>query len=94
MNNILNNFGGSPGLALVAGAIILLVGIIIVFTVRRKETFVPEFLDQGNVKQTAKTSTSSYAQETNHFKLTPPIPEPIEGVQTPFRVNMFNSYAV
>lgn len=61
---------------------------------RKKETFVPEFLDQGNVIQTAKTSTSSYAQETNHFKLTPPIPEPIDGVQTPFRVNMFNSYMV
>lgn len=61
---------------------------------RKKETFVPEFLDQGNVRQTAKTSTSSYAQETNHFKLTPPIPEPIDGVQTPFRVNMFNSYMV
>lgn len=57
-----------------------------------KEHFVPEFLDQGNVKQTVKTSSSSYAQETNHFKLTPPTPEPISGTQTPFRVNMFTAY--
>jgi flagellar basal body-associated protein FliL len=57
-----------------------------------KEHFVPEFLDQGNVKQTMKTSSSSYAQETNHFKLTPPVPEPISGSQTPFRVNMFTAY--
>lgn len=68
------------------------IGIIVMVLLPKKEGFVPEFLDQGNVKQTQKTSSSSYAQETNHFKLTPPIPEPIEGVQTPFRVNMFNSY--
>jgi hypothetical protein len=58
------------------------------------EQFVPEFLDQGNVKKTAKTGSSSYDQETNHFKLTPPVPEPIDGLQTPFRVNMFNSYTL
>jgi hypothetical protein len=58
------------------------------------ERFVPEFLDQGNVKKTVKTGTSSYDQETNHFKLTPPVPEPIDGSQTPFRVNMFNSYTL
>lgn len=76
------------------GFIVLLLGIAVVAMVLlpKREQFVPEFLDQGNVKQTAKTSTSSYAQETNHFKLTPPVPEPIDGVQTPFRVNMFNSY--
>lgn len=68
------------------------IGIIVMVLLPKKEGFVPEFLDQGNVKQTQKTSSSSYAQETNHFKLTPPMPEPIEGVQTPFRVNMFNSY--
>lgn len=75
---------------------ILFIGVVILtlLLLPKREGFVPEFLDQGNVKQTAKTSTSSYAQETNHFKLTPPIPEPIEGVQTPFRVNMFNSYMV
>lgn len=69
---------------------VLLVGVLF----PKREGFVPEFLDQGNVKQTQKTSTSSYAQETNHFKPTPSVPEPIDGVQTPFRVNMFNSYMV
>lgn len=73
-------------------ALAIVIGIIVMVIVPKREGFVPEFLDQGNVKQTQKTSTSSYAQETNHFKLTPPIPEPIDGVQTPFRVNMFNSY--
>lgn len=69
-------------------------GVVIMYVLPKREGFVPEFLDQGNVKQTIKTGTSSYAQETNQFKLTPPMPEPIEGVQTPFRVNMFNSYMV
>jgi hypothetical protein len=73
-------------------ALIAVVGLIVVLVLPKREGFVSEFLDQGNVKQTQKTSSSSYAQETNHFKLTPPIPEPIDGVQTPFRVNMFNSY--
>jgi hypothetical protein len=72
--------------------LILAIGAIAFVLLQKRETFVPEFLDQGNVKQTTKTSSSSYAQETNHFKLTPPMPEPIDGVQTPFRVNMFNSY--
>ncbi len=74
--------------------LIAIVGIIVMFLLPKREGFVPEFLDQGNLKQTVKTGTSSYAQETNHFKLTPPVPEPIDGVQTPFRVNMFNSYMV
>ena len=72
----------------------LVVAVVVLFVFPKREGFVPEFLDQGNVKQTQKTSTSSYAQETNQFKLTPPVPEPIDGVQTPFRVNMFNSYMV
>lgn len=58
----------------------------------KKETFVPEFLDQGNVKKTVSTMKSSYAQETNHFRPTSKIDEKIEGTETPFRVNMFNSH--
>lgn len=70
-----------------------IVAVIAVFLLPKpKDHFVPEFLDQGNVKQTTKTGTSSYAQETNHFKMTPSVPEPIDGTQSPFRVNMFNSY--
>lgn len=74
------------------GALMVVLVVIASIVLKKKEHFVPEFLDQSNVRRTTETSTSSYAQETNHFKLTPPMPEPIEGVQTPFRVNMFNSY--
>lgn len=59
-----------------------------------REPFVPEFLDQGNVKQTAKKMQSSYAQETNHFPKSPDNLPPPTGTVTPFRVNMFNSYMV
>lgn len=73
-------------------AVLIAVFVVLMVLLPKKEGFVPEFLDQGNVIQTAKTSSSSYAQETNHFKLTPPLPEPISGTQTPFRVNMFTAY--
>ncbi len=59
---------------------------------RTTESFVPEFLDQGNVKRTDQRKTSSYSQETNHFKMTPPPQDPIPGYQTPFRVNMYQSH--
>jgi hypothetical protein len=58
----------------------------------QRERFVPEFLDQGNVKKTIDTAKSSYAQETNHFKMTRPVFEPVAGTETPFRVNMYNSF--
>lgn len=59
-----------------------------------KETFVPEFLEQSGVRRTAETSSSSYKQQTNHMSPTPYPQEPIQGVETPFRVNMVNSYMV
>ena len=59
---------------------------------KTQETFVPEFLEQGNVKRTAETSNSSYEQRTNHFVPTPAQLEKIPGIETPFRVNMFNSF--
>ena len=63
-----------------------------VITGRRVESFVPEFLDQGNVQKTALTMKSSYAQKTNHFEPSRPPPQPVPGVETPFRVNMYRSY--
>lgn len=74
---------------------VIIVGILLVWyltTLKTKETFVPEFLDQGNVKRTAETSTSSYEQRTNHIIPTPPQLEAIPGLETPFRVNQWNSY--
>ena len=61
---------------------------------KTKETFVPEVLDQSSVKRTAETSSSSYAQTTNHMAATPYPQDPIPGVETPFRVNMFTSFMV
>ena len=74
----------------------ILLGVVAVWFVMNRtwEPFVPEFLDQGNVKRTTERSASSYDQETNHFKMTPNQQEPIQGVETPFRVNMYNSYMV
>lgn len=58
-----------------------------------RENFQPEFLDQGNVKETQATANSSYKQKTNavepnkHFAA-----PPIQGMISPFRVNMYDSY--
>ena len=73
-------------------ALIAAIGILAYVLMNRREGFVPEFLDQGNVKRTADTRTSSYAQQTNHFQMTPVPAEIVPGKETPFRVNMFNSH--
>jgi hypothetical protein len=75
--------------------ILIIVGLLLVLyltTKTTRETFVPEFLEQGNVRRTAETATSSYAQQTNHVIPTRPELEAIPGMETPFRVNMYNSY--
>lgn len=67
--------------------------IVLVYVLSKyRESFVPEFLDQGNVIATSKTRTSSYAQDTNHFKMAPYAQPPIQGQESPFRVNMYDSY--
>jgi hypothetical protein len=79
------------------GFIVALVALAVAWYVtqkKSKETFVPEFLEQSGVRRTAETASSSYKQETNHVIPTHALPEPIEGTETPFRVNMFNSYMV
>ena len=74
--------------------ILIVAGILLIWflSTKTKETFVPEFLDQSNVKRTADTSSSSYAQQTNHTVPTPVDMGPIPGMETPFRVNMYSSY--
>jgi hypothetical protein len=79
---------------LIFGMIAVLVSLILVLTKNKRETFVPQFLDQRNVEKTAKTRKSSYAQETNHFVPMKNPEQPIQGSETPFRVNMVNSYMV
>ncbi len=73
-------------------AILVALGIVWYVMPKSKETFVPEFLDQRGVEKTAHRSSSSYAQDTNHLSNPLSIPEPIPGIETPFRVNMFTSY--
>ena len=74
--------------------LLIVTGVLLVWylSTTTRETFVPEFLDQTNVKRTAETSSSSYAQTTNHLTPTPLQQDPILGVETPFRVNMYNSF--
>jgi hypothetical protein len=75
-------------------ALIAAIGVLAYLLMTTREGFVPEFLDQGNVKRTSDTRTSSYAQQTNHFQMTPAPAESVSGKETPFRVNMFNSHMV
>lgn len=58
-----------------------------------RETFQPEFLDQSNVQRTEAKAKSSYDQSTNSVR-----PDgrfdapPIQGMKSPFRVNIWDSY--
>ena len=72
---------------------VVIAGVLLVWYLSTtKEGFVSEFTDRSNERRTAETSSSSYAQQTNHIIPTPPLLEAVPGVETPFRVNMFNSY--
>ena len=58
-----------------------------------RENFQPEFLDQGNVKETQSTANSSYKQKTNAVEPNKQFAAPpIQGMISPFRVNMYDSY--
>jgi hypothetical protein len=63
------------------------------YLLKSREGFVAEFTDRTNEKITDETRRSSYAQQTNHFKMMPSqdLP-PIDGIETPYRVNTYNSY--
>ena len=58
-----------------------------------REGYQPEFLDQSNVQRTQAKAKSSYDQTTNVVR-----PDgrfeapPIQGMKSPFRVNMWDSY--
>ena len=72
----------------------IVVGLIVVWAVmsRFTEPFVPEFLDKSSVKRTSETKDSSYEQQTNHSVPQPGPNVPIDGVESPFRVNAFNAF--
>jgi hypothetical protein len=58
----------------------------------KREGFVAEFIEQSDYKRTLETSKSSYRQETNHYAYLHNKLPPVPGVETPFRVNIWNSY--
>ena len=74
--------------------VFLIVGVAVVAWVitasRRKASISPE------TKRIAMNlePASSYEQKTNHFQMTPVDMGPIEGSETPFRVNLYNAYMV
>jgi hypothetical protein len=59
---------------------------------RNREGFAKEFIDRSNEEKTDMSRVSSYKQQTNHFKPTEAPYEPPGGMETPFRVNQYNSY--
>ena len=71
------------------------VAVIVVLAMVTKtwEPFALELVDSTNVKRTDANKESSYAQVTNNVK--PPSDldiSPVSGIETSFRVNMFNSF--
>ncbi len=56
------------------------------------ERFQPEFMDKAQVRKTVAVENSSYAQTTNHMDSAPYSMSPIQGSETPFRVNQYTSY--
>jgi hypothetical protein len=74
-------------------AVAIGLGILFIIAILNRESFVPEFLEQSNVKRTSERSNSSYEQETNHVRPDGSFSAPpIQGVESPFRVNMVNSF--
>lgn len=76
-------------------SVVLLIFIIIqavMWLKRDPERFAQEFVDRSNEERTDMTRVSSYSQDTNHFKPTEAMYEPPGGMETPFRVNQYNSY--
>jgi len=57
-----------------------------------REKFQPEFLDRTQIAKTIAVEDSSYDQRTNHLDPAPYSMGPIQGMQTPFRVNQYTSF--
>lgn len=75
-------------LLLLAGALLVLALVMM----KRTERFQPEFLDKAQVRKTVAVENSSYAQTTNHMEFAPYSMGPLQGMETPFRVNQYTSY--
>lgn len=74
--------------------IILLLAVVLIYLLvsRSREGFAAEFVDNTNARNTAANKFSSYAQRTNHAVPVPGPDVPIQGTQSPFRVNMVQAF--
>jgi hypothetical protein len=70
------------------------VGLVVIwYVLKSREGFAAEFTDRSAEQKTDQTRVSSFAQETNHFKMMPSQEIPtVGGIETPFRVNAYNSF--
>ena len=74
--------------------VFLVLAVAIVYWVLSQKTTAPPPPEKREAKMMALDlePASSYVQKTNHYPATPVDMGPISGFETPFRVNMFNSY--
>jgi len=72
----------------------LALGAMLVYAVLpSRDGFQSEFLDQTNVERTQETSVSSYRQQTNAVQPNKQFAAPpIQGMISPFRVNVWDAY--
>jgi hypothetical protein len=71
----------------------LLAMVVVYFLITKsREGFAAEFVDHTNARITAENKHSSYAQRTNHSVPVPGPDVPIQGSQSPFRVNMVQAF--
>jgi hypothetical protein len=70
----------------------LALAVLVLYFVLPRERFQPEFLDKTQVDKTVAVENSSYAQVTNHADPAPYFMGPVQGMQTPFRVNQYRAY--
>ena len=76
--------------------LLLAAGLLLIALVMMKTTerFQPEFLDKAQVRKTVAVENSSYEQMTNHVDPAPYSMGPVQGIETPFRVNQYTSFIV
>ena len=67
------------------------VGLLLAYVMSIRPSY-SEHLESAGIDQSKPSS--SYDQKTNHFSMAPAVMEPIEGHETPFKVNQWNSYQV
>jgi hypothetical protein len=70
----------------------LVLALVVLYFALPRERFQPEFLDKSQVDKTVAVENSSYAQVTNHADPAPYSMGPVQGMQTPFRVNQYRAY--